>query len=287
MQEIRKILFSTDFSDSSKTAFEHAKLLATSMGAELHVQHVYLEAVNVYGVSGMPIPVPPPPDVNERICEQLKSWCEGTEVIIAEAEHEYSVPMALKHYADEENIDLIVVGTHARKGVARFFLGSVAAELIRISSIPVLVVAADHAVGSGYRKIASAIDFSESSLRALKYSLSLAKTYHADLAAIHVVDIGNLPPYFPDEFAKVEMTHASKALGELLLSETQNKDIEQIVEFGDPHKKLLECLATHSVDMLMMGTKGLRGLEGLLTGSVADRVIRAAPCPVMVIPMTE
>lgn len=284
MTEIKKVLIATDLSDMSRNALAHARLIADKNGAELHVQHVFLQPVQVYGVSGMPIPEAPPPDVEDKIRKNVIEWCGNDQVVVAGYERDYSVPLAVKHYADEHDIDLIVTGTHARKGASRFFLGSVAAEIIRTTSTPVLVAGPEQAVrNQTYSKIMVAIDFSEASLMAFHQAMHLAKAFGSSLVAVHVVDIGNLPPYYPDDFAKVEMGHAKQALDDLLRPVMKDIEVEQIVAYGDPHKLLVETASGTAADLVVMGTVGLRGLKGLMTGSVADRVVRSASCPVMVV----
>ncbi len=284
MTDINKILVATDFSEIATTALQHARLIADKEGAELHVQYVYLEPVHVYGVSGMPIPEAPGSAIKPLIQKRVAEWSGQPDVIIADFERDYSIPLAIKRYCEEKDIDMVVIGTHGRKGVSGFFLGSVASEVVRISNIPVLVVGENQNVNDmGYRKIMVAIDFSESSMLAFKQAVNMASDYQADLLAAHVVDIGNLPPYFPDDYAKGEMGRARSELNKLLEPAMEDMKVEQMVVSGDPHKRLVEIASDSKADLIVMGTAGLRGLRRFLTGSVADRVMRSAPCPVMVI----
>lgn len=284
MSEIKKILVATDLSDLAINALAHARQIAAKEGAEIHLQYVYLQPVHVYGVSGMPIPEAPPSDIEEKIMARVREWSGDESAIVAGLERDYSVPMAIKRYAEEQDIDLIVIGTHARQGASRFFLGSVASEVIRTATTPVLVVGPEHtAKERAYKKIMVAIDFSEASLLAFHQATHLAKVFGASLVATHVVDFGNLPPYFPEDFTKVEIGHAKQALSDLITPIAADLDVEMITTLGDPHKLLLETATGCAADLIVMGTAGLRGLRGLLTGSVADRVVRGASCPVMVL----
>ncbi len=284
MNPIKKILLATDFSDTSALALEHARMLAGKTGAELHVLYVYVEPIQIYGVSGFPVPVEMGAQDKEKVQAKVAQWCGDAGIAIAEFERDYSAPMAIRRYAEEQDIDVVVVGTHGRQGVSRFFLGSVASEVIRTSSIPVLAVGPDQASRpEGYRKILAAVDFSEASLLAFHQAVHLAELFEGELTALHAVDTGKMPPYYPGEFARVEMSHAQQALDDLLAPGARDIRIDRLVAMGAPHELIVETAVGGGSDLIVVGTAGLRGLKGLLTGSVADRVVRSAPCPVLVL----
>jgi universal stress protein A len=131
-------------------------------------------------------------------------------------------------------------------------------------------------------------DFSEGSKQALEYALGLAQTCGAKLTLLHVVE---LPSYVTDGHTPLHVLTALRdemqgsAQQELthLLPEGSGPPVEIVrqVVVGVPHQKILETAAAEQVDWIVMATRGRTGLSHLLMGSVAERVVRTAPCPVL------
>jgi nucleotide-binding universal stress UspA family protein len=61
-------------------------------------------------------------------------------------------------------------------------------------------------------------------------------------------------------------------------------EVRQVIEFGTPHKNIVEMAATENVDLIVMSTHGRTGLDHLILGSVAEKVVARAPCPVLIVP---
>jgi universal stress protein A len=131
-------------------------------------------------------------------------------------------------------------------------------------------------------------DFSEGSKQALEYALGLARTCGTKLTLLHVVE---LPSYVTDGHTPVHLFTALRddmqgsAQRELarLLPEDSGTPIEIVrqVVVGVPHQKILETAAAEQVDWIVMATHGRTGLSHMVMGSVAERVVRTAPCPVL------
>jgi nucleotide-binding universal stress UspA family protein len=141
-----------------------------------------------------------------------------------------------------------------------------------------------------YRKILATFDFSRHSGYAAKRAGELAQEYEADLLILNVIEQEVLPGYhqawreaatedLPAITVEAERS-VSKTLGEAGVSEH-----ELFVEVGSGkgrvHKVITEFAATHNVDLIVMGTHGLSGVEHMLLGSTTERVVRTAPCPVL------
>jgi nucleotide-binding universal stress UspA family protein len=140
------------------------------------------------------------------------------------------------------------------------------------------------------RHILVPIDFSDSSKRALDYAVGLAQTFGAKLTLLHVVE---LPSYVTDAHAPV---HVSMALRDYLQGHAQRElahlpsegsgapvEIARQVVIGVPHQQILETAVAEQVDWIVMATHGRTGLSHLVMGSVAERVVRTAPCPVLTV----
>lgn len=132
---LQKILFVTDFSEPARYAQQHAIQLAERFGAALHVLHAVSDDVFV-----------PAPDLAEqwlhaemeRARKQLSADL-GTVKAVVEVRQGNAVQEILK-YADEQQIDLIVIGTHGRTGLSRLLLGSIAEKVVRLARCPVMTI---------------------------------------------------------------------------------------------------------------------------------------------------
>ncbi len=140
MLPIRTILYPTDFSPHSDLACQLASSLARDYGARLILVHVIHEPAVVYGMG------PIAPDVDAAEVE-LKSWAGliGTQFAPVDVEYRLVIgsPAAeILRLADTVKSDLIVMGTHGRGGFGRLVLGSVAEQVLREASCPVVTIRA-------------------------------------------------------------------------------------------------------------------------------------------------
>lgn len=132
------------------------------------------------------------------------------------------------------------------------------------------------------------IDFSEYADKALDYAIVLAQKLQARLTLLHViqpvpmagVDMGMALPYPYLEDMEAEITRSMEAcLHRVTAAGVQG---EMIVMHGVPFHEIVETAGSHHVDLIVMGTHGRTGFMHLLLGSVAENVVRLAPCPVLV-----
>lgn len=294
MLTIRKVLFPTDFSKCSEQALLHGVALAEQNGAELHVVHVLVPFE--YNPETMSKMRPTMDHVQEELerhaAEQLEDQVGRVSVRSAVEQHVVhgiSVAPVLIEYAAEHDMDLIVMGTHGRRSVARLFLGSVAEEIVRHSPCPVLTVREDHTATppGSVKTILLPIDFSEHSKNAVSHAKHLAAAYRARLLLFHVVEETIHPSFyvtgqttmaawFPEilDVCQREMMKILEASpGPTVAAELH------IVEGGAAYQ-IIEFAEAQSVDLIVIPTHGLTGIERFLLGSVAEKVIRGVRCPV-------
>ena len=146
MMKLKKILFPTDFSDMSRHSLKYVLAFAEKFDAEVHVLHVVDEAYQYWMALGPnSLPVGPPPEeivagakkeLDKLAGEEFKTLKGGvvTEVSLGRPFVE------IVRYAREKSIDLIILGTHGRSGLAQALLGSVAEKVVRKAPCPVLTV---------------------------------------------------------------------------------------------------------------------------------------------------
>ena len=132
-------------------------------------------------------------------------------------------------------------------------------------------------------------DFSEPSKHALQYALSLAEEFKATLCVLHVIedvagamyfDLLQAPP-LAQLMADIEK-QAQSALDDLVPRETRARiQTECLIRKGVPFLEIIRCAGEIKADMIVCGTHGRTGLKHALFGSVAEKVVRKAPCPVL------
>jgi universal stress protein A len=140
------------------------------------------------------------------------------------------------------------------------------------------------------KRILAPVDFSEFSDRALRYALSFAQRFNAELVLVHVVEA------FPIDFLmgiksvkqanEWQLQQARTHLRKLCLELTADRRIsaESVVKFGKPFNEIVEVAKDRGIDLIIIGTHGYTGLKHIQLGSTAEMVVRYAPCPVVVLP---
>lgn len=138
------------------------------------------------------------------------------------------------------------------------------------------------------RKILVPTDFSEHSTLALTYAVDLAKRYEASLTLLHVYPVVNYAAaegfalYTPEQLAKLttQLTTQLRAC-EAQAREAGAQQIASTMEQGDAYQEILEHAPNY--DLIVMGTHGRTGLKHALMGSVAEKIVRTSPCPVLTV----
>ena len=299
MLQIKKILFPTDYSECAEHAFRHAAHLAGWHRAELHIVNVVEQDETAGGdlpeglhineedladqlhraleVEGPPRPEAPSSG-SVRRPEDLS--------IVQEQLVDPSAAEGILRYAGREGGDLVVMGTHGRRGADRMLLGSVAEEVVRRSECPTLTVGArtDLRPPQQVERILVPVDFSKYARLSIAYAVELAMTYGARLDLLHIVEDVELPGAYGMEaspFAVEDIVgRAEKALEEMIRQEIGFEHVLAEVRIGYPAVDIVETAREHEADLIVMATHGRRGIRRLIMGSVAERVVRMAPCPV-------
>jgi nucleotide-binding universal stress UspA family protein len=292
MIEIKRILCPTDFSEFSEWALKLALPLARWYRSEISVMHVVPRVLmHPEYFPYMQEPVLPSPDVRKQALEELDRFVEttrgigiATDVVLEEGD---SVEEILAT-AERLPADLIVMGTHGRRGFERLVLGSVAEKVLRKSPCPVLTVSSSpERVGQKeviFKKIVCPVDFGIASVKALEFALSLAQEADAQLTLLHVVE-----SLFEDsaERGDVRKRLKEEALEKLKRAVPEEAldwcKCEEVVTSGRPYQKILKWGEDNDVDLIVMGVHGRRVVDLMIFGSTTHQVVRQAPCPVLTI----
>lgn len=138
-----------------------------------------------------------------------------------------------------------------------------------------------------FGKILFPTDFSESAENASRYAMSLAKKYGSKVYVIHVIEPFTYTTEFGIDFSaqlKEMEASARRLLDDIVASiKRNNLDVESVLITGEPFVEIIKYARKEQVDLIVMATHGRSGIEHMLLGSVAEKVVRKSPCPVMTI----
>jgi len=288
MLTIDRILFTTDFSDAAAAAFSQAAALADWHDADLHILNVATDLEK----ADETLPAPHDtlttwlgPTPSGRTVPDLRELAMTQKQVEADAPAERIIS-----YVEDEDIDLIVMGTHGRRGLSRALLGSVTEEVVRRAPCPVFVVrSGEEAVPQQHaiRRVLVPIDFSDASYEAIRHATEIAQTYGAEINLLHVIEEVVYPSayglgdaYFPTQnvIKKVEETLADMARDEIGYEHIM---ISAIVGYAP--LSIIDYTQKNEIDLIVIATHGRSGFDRMLLGSVAERVIRRAPVPVFIV----
>jgi nucleotide-binding universal stress UspA family protein len=289
MLSIRRILWPTDFSTGAARAFPHAAALASWHEAELHVLNVKEDGASADEDRSFPIPHDTLQDLLAPEGDPPQHVDLGALTIAQEQREDESPPDAIVSYADDRDIDVIVAGTHGRRGLQRLLIGSVAEEVLRTASCPVLTVRGEEerAADGSVRNILVPVDFSEASMEALRHAKELALTYGAQMTLLHAVEEVVYPSAYGIEPTNMPgpqvIDRVEQNLAELARTELGYEHVVVEANVGYAPSTILDYANGHDIDLVVIATHGRTGLERMLLGSVAERVVRRSPAPVFVV----
>jgi len=288
----QKILVATDFSPTADRAEKLAFQLAGRLGAEIHLLHVRVILEDPLMAEEKQLEI-------ERL---MSSTDESTKRTFAEARaggHGVSVEThlarsisaaeAIAGTAADLGCDLIVMGTHGRRGIKHLLLGSVAENVIRSVAIPVLSLRPTVELPAhGPKRHLVAHDFSDRSAAAVEVAGSWAEKLNAEITLLHVVE----PVVYPEFYAinvlsdDVMTRLRDRAIEELDRAAREilgDRPVNTVVLIGRAADTLIAEAQPEDYDLVIMGTRGLSGLEQLVLGSVAESVLRRCPVPLLTV----
>jgi nucleotide-binding universal stress UspA family protein len=269
MVAVREVLFPTDLSPESDRAFDHARFLAESFEASLVLYHA--------------VAVPDHRQAHWAFAHEHEVWtmaerhareCLGRRADTLKVSHRtiverrVSVSRSLVDLIHSAQPDLTVLATHGREGLAHLLLGSVAETVMQHAFRPVLCVREpEHGMALPYRRILVPTDLSVASRLAFPMAALLARRFSAEVVALNVVasttvSESTLWKYFQEDFAGLPVTAQ--------------------VHRGPVWDSIVRIAGEERADLIVMATRGHDSLADRVMGSNTERVVRHAPCPVLV-----
>jgi len=291
---VERILCPVDFSEISGKAYRYAQSISSHYHAKLLVQHVvelWQHPSADYSIS---------PDIledfrrslisnaEEELQHFVKTACGPQPECLVE---ESVAPDAILFLARERAINLIVLGTHGRRGFDRLMLGSVTERVLRHASCPVLVIprTAPAPVGPNVQddsvsvqRILCCVDFSAHSQCALKHAFSLADAYGANVTVLHVLDHEPESADVGKETAAA-MENLQKLLPAAAAHMANQAHLE--VRLGKAYPEIIRFASEARPDVIVAGVRGSNAVNLAVFGSTIYRVIQLSSAPVLAVPI--
>ena len=319
-QPIQRILFPTDFSPCAEGAYRHAAFLAERFGAELHVLH----AVESEAAPERDWPEAPG---TGHLRITMADVCQDLGLLAPVCDEDAGDPFdldgvvetevvgrdpaeAILDVAVDEEADLVVMGTHGRRGWRRGVLGSVAEEVARHAPCPVLTVRPLDAPGGVAwppRRVLAAVDGEAFGVdpdgvpredvgaptipASVLWAARLAVAYGAPLDLLYVAPAARLTAAGPQADARARTEARQRLLGlSYALHDAIAEEplagrlrVHATVRQGPAAETIATVADENRAHLVTVGTHGRRGASRVLLGSVAEAVVRTAPCPVLVV----
>jgi nucleotide-binding universal stress UspA family protein len=234
----------------------------------------------------------------EKYIEDLVQKFSGRGARVAGRVVSGKVAEAILETADTERITMVAMTTHGRSGLSRWIMGSVADKVVRGSLVPVLLARSYYSDPGGAERAATAeelvirkvlvpVDGSRASETALGPGTELATLFKSEVVVLHAEfpfmvpgpEVGSFPEIIPSPAEKDESTANAAEL-----FRNAGLQVSRRTEVGDPASVILDQSRALGADMVVMATHGRSGFTRWVLGSVADRVLRHAGTPILIVP---
>ncbi len=295
------ILVPLDGSSIAEQALPVAEAVAHRSGARLHLATV-IQQVPAFSATGEEPLIDP--ELEQQFRAQSAECLEGTAEALGTTQGlevscallDGSPAQALADHVRAKRIGLIVMTTHGRSGINRFWLGSVADQLLRRVKVPILLLRPRQGPPpTEFRHIVVALDGLSEAERVLDPVIELGSlSPNPEFTLVQVVE----PPVAPitqmamhpaklrPHWRELQENSARSYL-ERVAARMRSRGLRvatQMISARGVGEEILRFAEASGADLLAVGTHGARGAERMLLGSVADKVIRGASCPVLVVP---
>ncbi|MBE9501658.1 MAG: universal stress protein [Chloroflexi bacterium] len=301
----RRMLVPLDGSELAEVVFTYAKELAGRLDLDLIFLHVYSPEQSEFASIHRAY-VEQAAEIIKRHSEEVQQRTgiqPAGKAVEARGEVAVGHPAEeILHYADENDIDLILMATHGRSGVRRWAMGSVADKVLHASKVPVLLVRAGIPKEIVYDKWPSTtilvpLDGSELAESVLPHVEAVAKQRGAELVDVVLLRVCQTPvipsnypqvTYLTQEEAQKETAKYKRRVEQYLAGvEKRLKDVglkvRSEVLVGEPADEIVDYANQNPFNLIVMATHGVSGFTRWALGSVADRVLLGVSSPIFLV----
>lgn len=309
--KMKKIIWSIDAFEEKEDLQEKA---ARVLGVFQNKTYAQIEPVFVLGSTEMNWPVDYSTEWMREFQQNLRVHLEEVllttgfphiltpKILVEPLASTAAAVETLLDYANKQHADMIIVSSHGRKGLDRFFLGSFAETLLVHSAVPVLVIGAGIKMEPQFSKILFPTEFGDYAREVFRRTVSAAKQMNASVTIYHavpmpariVMDSGYYPSLYGvegemvslEDFLRIQADHQKKrAQNWADWAKSEGVPCEILIETVGEQVDDLICRQATTIGSDLIIMEGQSGpIKVALLGSIARNVVRAAPCPVLVFP---
>ena len=291
--KVKRVLTTTDFSEAARSGVRYAVRLSEKLGAAVTLLHVIEPPSRLSGVESV---------ILAREDTAVAALARKQLAALAKLERKGNLTVALSTRsgkafneitaaAVETEADLIVIATHGYTGVEHVLLGSTAERVVRHAPCSVLTVPAQVGKVPPFRlqRILVPMDFSARSKAALTWAMFLAAQFEAEVVLFHVVEKFPIDYLLGRELTShaiiplIKQAEADLERAAADLTQAFGLKISASVREGRPHEAICNAAQALAVDLIVLTTHGYTGLKHVWLGSTAERVVRHAHCPGLVV----
>ena len=279
-----KIIIGYDDSPSSLAAVREVVAWINRHGGNAEIVHGFYFDEEEFGIK---------PDLlivratdGKKSCLRAQEMAAGLGVTMDFSVREGDPPDVIINTAVEKGAGLIVLGTYGRRGIKRLLMGSVTAKVILDAPCDVLVVKNPCGECSGrYSRILVPFDGSPLSRKALDTACRLSKLDRSQVTALYVIPrYEEMMDFLKTDGVKNSLYNEAQNIMDVARewADGQSVVIRTVIKEGSAADKTVESTEHKETDLIVMGSHGWRGIDKSIMGSTTERVIMAAPCPVLV-----
>ena len=276
MPDFQHILVPTDLSDFAKAAAAWAAMFRHRFGSRitlLYANQPYVPFDVFEGPAAYMLQSAP--ELRQRLAEELRKFADDCFPDCGSAVDTLMVdgapPQVILDTAGKVDADVILMGTHGRRGWRRALLGSVTENVLRTTDRPLMSVPASFATPGGPKiaKIVCPVNFANVGRQALEEAVILAAGFNAELLVVHVADLGDFLMHDAEDFAAwIEPGIRNRC------------KYTQIAARGDAAEQVLRITQESAADLIVIGAQHKRFSDATVIGTTTERVVRFAKCPV-------
>lgn len=294
MESFANILVGTDFSDESEHAIRTGIELSVLSKRSLHVVHAVPDSLrDAAGSDSAASRDEIQSALSDRVWEAAGAMGSRFEEELKLSVHvHFGRPDAVVcKVAETVEPDLVVLGRHGRHALEHLFLGSTTAKVARAINAPILITRSSKSVKQRYSQVLAAIDLGDLSERVIAASAAFCRLSNAQLHMLHVYEslalyeYTSLTPNVPTARYDQEMAEAARERLEELAAAAELDDlvVSTYVRPGVPAGELLYQAERMKADLIVVGTHQRQGIDRVIIGNTADRLMRRSPCDMLIV----
>jgi nucleotide-binding universal stress UspA family protein len=273
--QIKKLLLPTDFSETGLLAIEHGAAMAKRCQSELHLLHVLEQALYAFQAPEPILRLSSDEEIRKAADQKMKEIAsrlqKDFEIIVVTSSRSGKIAKEVIDYAEEKEIDLILMGTHGANGYEEFFMGSNAEKVVNRANCPVITIQT-HAHQVGFRDIVVPIDSTLHSRQKVDYAIEIAKAYGSTIHLLGLIESEE------DDEAKFR---AKMKVVEEVVKKAKIPYVEKTIQDANVAVTAMAYSEEVGADLIIVMADHESMIPGLFMGRFAKQIVNHSLIPVM------